>query len=294
MVLLTRILEITFPISGILLVGYLYGKRRTIDTKIFMEIIIFLLAPALMFDSLARQNINWTNLGRTALFSLALHLIPGAIAWVIKVTFGIRQRIFIPSIMIMNSVSLPYPLALLAFGEEGLAHVVLLSIPNVFILFTIGLMLHGGKASATAPLRMPAIYTSIAGIAVAVFAWPVPKFFMQFTQLAGRGLFPLELFVLGYRLRSIRRTDFKFSMMVSLLRFTLGFATAWAISTVFELEGIFRAALFLLSTSPPANFNYVLAERYGNEGPLAASVVFTGTALSMLTTPLVLIYLELL
>ena len=46
-----------------------------------------------------------------------------------------------------------------------------------------------------------------------------------------------------------------------------------------------------MSCSPPAVLNYILAERYGEEGSLAASIVFTGTALSLITTPLLLLYL---
>ena len=79
--------------------------------------------------------------------------------------------------------------------------------------------------------------------------------------------------------------------MVAVLRFTLGFSVAWALSNLLAIEGTMRAGLFLISCSPPAVLNYVFAERYGNEGARAASIVFTGTILSLITTPLVLLYL---
>ena len=46
-----------------------------------------------------------------------------------------------------------------------------------------------------------------------------------------------------------------------------------------------------MSCSPPAVLNYIFAERYGDEGSLAASIVFTGTALSLVFIPLLLLYL---
>jgi hypothetical protein len=282
-----------FPVFALIGAGFVYGRWRKVDVKFISEIIIFLFAPAIMFDSLSRQHMTGAILLRAVGFSLAIQLIPGAIAMAIRRAAGIRPRAFVPSVMIMNTVTLPYPLALLAFGEEGLAQVVLLSVPNVFIVFTLGIMLHGGGAKGSEPLRMPALYASAAGVLVSLLALPVPAFILSFTHLAGRGMFPLELFSLGYRLRSIRISDLRLSLFTAGLRFALGFATAWALSRAFSLDGVARAALFLVSTSPPAVLNYVFAERYGDEGPLAASIVFTGTALSLITTPLVLLYLTL-
>jgi predicted permease len=246
-----------------------------------------------MFDALARQNIDTRQLVQAIGISLAIHIIPGSIALIIRWAARIESRVFVPGVMIMNAVSLPYPLALLAFGEAGLSQVVLLSIPNIFITFTIGILVHGGRRMNSEPFRMPALWASIAGLAVALAAIPVPKFFLRFTQLTGRGMYPVELFTLGYRLRSIRIADLKFSLFVAGLRFGLGFATAVGISHLLSLDGPQRAALFLLSCSPPAVLNYIFAERYGNEGPRAASMVFTGVIMSVVTIPLVLLYLEL-
>ncbi len=288
-----RILEIVFPVIALAALGYCWGFWKKLDPKVLAELVLFLLAPAVMFDALARQNIDTRQLIQAITVSLIIHIIPGSIAWVISRAAGIRHRIFIPGILIMNAVSLPYPLALLAFGEEGLSQVVLLSIPNVFITFTAGIYLHGGKNMSTEPFRMPALWAGIAGLVVALAAIPVPRFLLRFTQMTGRGMFPVELFTLGYRLRSIRFSDLKFSLMVAGLRIGLGFATAWVVAYFLALEGTPRAALFLISCSPPAVLNYIFAERYSNEGSLGASVVFTGILMSVVTTPLVLLYLEL-
>lgn len=290
---LFRILEIVFPVVALFALGFAYGRWRKVDPKVLAEIVLFLLAPAVMFDALARQQIDIHEFFRAVGISLAIHIVPGVLAGVIYKAAKIQSRIFIPSVMIMNAVSLPYPLALLAFGEEGLAQVVLLSIPNVFITFSIGLYLHVGKTLSGEPFRMPALWASIAGLIVGLAGIPIPKFILQFTHLTGRGMFPVELFTLGYRLRSIRVSDLTFSLAVAGLRFGLGFSAAWILSTLFSFEGTLRAGLFLISCSPPAVLNYIFAERYGNEGARAASVVFVGTILSLFTTPLVLLYLEL-
>ena len=285
------LLNIVFPVMALVGIGFLYGRWKKIEPKVLAELTLFLLAPAVMFDALARQHILWEELIKAGIFSTLIQIIPGAVAYGIKRASGMTNRSFVPSVMLMNSVSLPYPLALLAFGEEGLAHTVLLSIPNVFISFTLGIMAYGGRNGVKEPLKMPALYAAIAGIIVALAAIPVPKFIMRFTHLTGRGMFPVELFALGYRLRSIQASDFKISLFVATLRFGLGFLLAWALSEAFVLTGAFRAALFLMSCSPPAVLNYIFAERYGEEGSLAASIVFTGTALSLISTPLLLLYL---
>ena len=285
------LLNIVFPVMAVIGVGFFYGRWKKLDPRVLAELVLFLLAPAVVFDALARQDIHWEELVKTGVISILIHIIPAAVALAVKRASGMTNRPFVPSVMLMNSVSLPYPLALLAFGEEGLAYVVLLSIPNVFISFTLGIMAHGGGASMKEPLKMPALYAAILGIVVAMAAVPVPKFILRFSHLAGRGMFPVELFTLGYRLRSIRASDFRISLLVAALRFGLGFALAWGLSEAFALTGALRAALFLMSCSPPAVLNYIFAERYGDEGSLAASIVFTGTALSLVIIPLLLLYL---
>ena len=257
------------------------------------ELVLFLFAPAVMFDALVRQTIDANQLLQAIGISVAIHIIPGSIAWAISTLAGIKHRIFVPGILLMNAVSLPYPLALLAYGEAGLAQVVLLSIPNVFITFTIGIYFHGGNSMSSEPFRMPALWAAFLGLIVTMAAIPIPKFFLSFANLMGKGLYPLELFTLGYRLRSVHFTDIRFSLLVAGLRVGLGFFTAVLITHFMALEGTMRAAVFLLSCSPPAVLNYVFAERYGNEGGLAASVVFTGILISVVSTPLVLLYLEL-
>jgi predicted permease len=293
MIYAARILEIVFPVIAIAALGFCWGIWKKLDAKVLADVVLFLLAPAVIFDALVRQTIDTNQLLQTMGISLAIHIIPGAIAWAISLLAGIKQRIFVPGVLIMNAVSLPYPLALLAFGEEGLSQVVLLSIPNIFITFTIGIYFHGGKSRSADAFRMPALWAAIVGLALAVAAIPVPKFFLRFTHLMGRGMFPIELFTLGYRLRSIRISDIRFSCLVASLRIGLGFATAVIISNFLALEGAMRAAVFLVSCSPPAVVNYIFAERYGADGSLAASVVFTGILISVVTTPLVLLYLEL-
>ena len=171
-----RILEIVFPVVALFALGFIYGKWRKVDPKVLAEIVLLLLAPAVMFDALARQIIDYHQLIQAVGISLTIHIIPGAIAWIIYKSAGIRSRTFVPCVMIMNAVSLPYPLALLAFGEEGLAQVVLLSIPNVFITFSLGLYLHAGKTMGKEPLRMPALWAAIAGLVIALTGIPVLLF----------------------------------------------------------------------------------------------------------------------
>ncbi|MBE17145.1 MAG: hypothetical protein CMH79_00110 [Nitrospinae bacterium] len=287
------ILNITLPVIILLAIGFLYASKKKINPKTLTDIVLFLLAPALIFHTLSTQNLDIQNIFAICFFSLAILLIPGFIATLIKRILKINSSVFVPTIMIMNSVSLPFPLAFLAFGEEGLSQVVLLSIPQIFVTFTIGIIIYGGRSNLKEPFRMPVLYASIIGILIAIFKFPVPIFVEKFAQMTGRGMFPLELFALGYRLRDIRISDVKISLLVSFLRFTIGFATAFLLTEFFTMNKILRACIFLVSCSPPAVLNYVFAERYTEEGRIAASIVFTGTIFSLITTPLLILYLSL-
>jgi predicted permease len=60
--------------------------------------------------------------------------------------------------------------------------------------------------------------------------------------------------------------------------------------TVAGLDGVARDCLLLASIMPAAVINFVFAEKYGKEAGSVATAVAVSTAVSLVTTPLLLAY----
>ncbi len=58
--------------------------------------------------------------------------------------------------------------------------------------------------------------------------------------------------------------------------------------TLFEVYGVERQVLLLASIMPAAVINVMMAQRYSTDPSLVASAVVLGTAISLVTIPLVL------
>ena len=78
------ILNITLPVILLLAIGFLYGSKKKINPKTLTDIVLFLLAPALIFHTLSTRNLNIQNIFEICFFSLSILLIPGLIATLIK------------------------------------------------------------------------------------------------------------------------------------------------------------------------------------------------------------------
>jgi len=58
-----------------------------------------------------------------------------------------------------------------------------------------------------------------------------------------------------------------------------------------NLDGIPRGIVILMCSMPPAVFNYLFAERYGDHADEIAGTVVLATAISFLTLPLLLAFI---
>ena len=56
------ILNITLPVILLLAIGFLYGSKKKINPKTLTDIVLFLLAPALIFHTLSTRNLNIQNI----------------------------------------------------------------------------------------------------------------------------------------------------------------------------------------------------------------------------------------
>jgi len=76
-----------------------------------------------------------------------------------------------------------------------------------------------------------------------------------------------------------------------MLRIGMGLALGIGLSELLQLEGVARGVFILNCAMPVAVLNYLLAEKYGRSPGDVASLVVLSTLISLVSLPLILVWL---
>jgi predicted permease len=104
--------------------------------------------------------------------------------------------------MFPNTGNMGLPLALFAFGNEGLALAVVYFACTSTLQFTLGISLASGSMSVSRLLRTPAIYAVVVSLLILTMGWEVPRWVDNTMGILGGLTIPLMLLTLGVSWRS--------------------------------------------------------------------------------------------
>lgn len=277
------------PLFLLVALGFLFAGWKRIHLGSLTEILVYLSTPALIFTSLSRKPLAATDLAALALGAVALVAGVGLLVAVYFALFRFRSPGFALPCLFMNAGNIGIPLALFAFGEEGLQRGTLIFVVMAFLQNTVGVyLLNRGTEGWREVFRLPLVYAAFLGLAFNLARLPIPAVIFEPLQMLGSSSIPLMLVSLGYRLRDLRAFAWGHAVGGAALRIAGGLAVGYFAASLLGATGTNRQVLLLYSALPSAVVNFVLAEKYGQDPELAASIVFLTTTLSLVTIPLVL------
>jgi predicted permease len=217
------------------------------------------------------------------------------VAWLVFKLFRKKHSGLYVSISMMNTVNIPFPVIYLAYGAEGLAGATLFYIPNVVLLYTLGIYIMAGKEgkeNVKEVLRQPVVYAAVAGLLLNFLDVNVPALAVSSLDFISKLAIPLVLLVLGYNLSRARITSFPTTLLACFLRMGVGLAIGLGIVGVLHITGIYRSVVILDAAMPAAAASALLAAKYRSEAEMVSSVVFLTTLVSLVTIPFLLHWLE--
>jgi predicted permease len=289
--LLERIFGTVFPLVSIVLVGFLYAKRKHTDMSMANTINIDVFIPALLFSVLSAKSFDLMRFQELAIGAAVVVIGSGLLLWPVCRWLKISPKTFLPPMMFNNAGNLGLPLAVLAFGEEALAAAVVLFLVENTLHFTLGLYILDRKTNPIQVLRMPIIIASALGLIWSGYHLPLPTPIATFIDMLGQISIPLMLFALGVRMTSVDLTHWKVGLWGAILCPLSGLAIALAIEPFLKLDETQLAYLLLFSAMPPAVLNYMISERYQQEPHQVASIVLLGNIASLVVIPVVLYFI---
>jgi predicted permease len=284
------VIEIVFPVFSIIALGYLLVRIKPIDIPTISEIVVIVTSPCLVFTSIAKKDIalsEWLVMGSAAVIVV---LGTGVMMWVYQRTSGVRIRgLFLPA-MFMNTGNMGLPFALLAFGQTGLDKAIIFFITVVLLHFSLGITIAKGDGALKEIFRLPLIYAVMGGLICSIFGLQLPKLVMTPVEMLADVAIPLMILNLGVQLRSLVVSDIRHALAGVCIRMGGGALLAAAFVMIFDVTGVSRNVIFLDSLMPPAIFNVILAQKYSADADAVASTIVMGTLLSVVTTPLFLLF----
>jgi predicted permease len=285
------IIDIVLPTFTVIIIGYLIGRFTKISINPIVDIALFVGIPALVIVSLVNKEIVLMSAAKIWAAALAIQLGVLAVAWLVFRALRRKHSGLYVAIAMMNTVNIPFPIVYLAYGAEGLAAATLFYIPNLLLIYTLGIYIMAGRGwqdSAREVFRVPVLYAAVLGLVLNFFHVPMPKLALDTLNFISMMAIPLVLIILGHNLSRVRLTSFPTTLLASFLRIAIGAGIGLLMVRVLDIPGVYGSVVILISAMPAAATSAMLAARYDNEPELVSSVVLVTTVASVVVIPILL------
>jgi predicted permease len=281
------------PVLLMILLGFgLARSGRPVQSEMLRFLVVQIGSPALIFTALLGTALSGRMLLSLASAAAAALVLFGTVGWMLLRIAGWPARAFLPSLMFGNTGNLGLPLALYAFGPQGLGYAAVINTVNLIGNFTIGQSVATGHANWKGAVSSPALLAAVLGLVVAALHLQLPAWLKNTLQLPANLTIPLLLLMLGTSLATIRVTALGRTLALALLRIGMGAAAGLALAWAFQLTGVTRAIFIVQLAMPAAVYNYLFALAGNTDPEGVASVVVASTLMSALTIPLLLALLS--
>ena len=290
-------LEVVLPVAVAAGVGGLGARWRRLPADVPAALVFYIFAPALVFHAMATTTVSADD----SLKIVAVMLASFAAMYVVSMLWSTlrghdatMRAAFAVGTTTPNVGNMGLPVSQLAFGDLGLQIAVMNFVAGAVLVNTAGIaiaaMAGGSRRDALlAPLKYPALYAALAGVAVNVTDLDLPVAIESPAETLGDAAIPTMLVVLGIQLGSMTGRDSLVELgAVNLARLLIAPAAAWLTVEALDIEGVTRGTLIVLAAMPTAVSAIVLATTFNARPGFVTQVVVSSTLASMLTLTLLI------
>lgn len=288
--MLVEIFNVIAPVFCCAIIGYIWGKSSEDYPSDFVsKLVLNIGAPCLIVSSIGRVALSADAFWQMALATVMVLITVTLIALLVIRLQGHSFRTFYVSLAFPNVGNLGLPLALFAFGNEGLALAVAYFMVISIAHFSIGMAVATGEPIKLSTfLSNPIMWAILIAVLMVGFSIELPAWLNNSVGLIGQLTIPLMLITLGVSLASIQVKQWPVGLLYSVLRICIGGCVAYGVAELLNLQGTAKAVLILQGIMPVAVFNYLFALKSGKNVEVVASMVMISTLLVVLILPPVL------
>lgn len=294
-------LNALFPLLLYCSIGVAAFRFLDLDRQTLSRFTIYILLPPLIFSNLMDVQVAGQDVFRVALFCLAILGSMALLGLCYSTLVGFDKATTSSTVLsttFFNAVNLGFPVALFAFGEEGLRYAGLLvavnAIPhNGFGLYVAARGQMSRRNALIALARMPIFYVLLLATLLRLLDVAPPPVVMAPIAAIGEAAIPVILVCVGMELASIKiKVPPPKLVGVVLLRLCLAPLVAAFITNLIGIDGLLKSVLILLASMPSAMAPIVYARMFGGNVESLTQAVFYSTLGCFISLPLLLMLLR--
>lgn len=297
------LLLIILPVFIIFAIGYTGQKLIGFDIKSISTAALYLMSPFLAFRTFYTNELTMDYF-YIILFSLLLTCILLLLVWVTSIIMKSTRSQLSAMILggvFMNSGNYGAPVVLFAFGAVGFDYAVIMMVFQSLLMNTVGIFFAsiGGQEKATLSqsfqrvIRMPLLYAAFLGLGFQLSNVTMPPTLMEAVSLVADASIPTVMLVLGMQLAAIarKRVVYRYVSAVTLIRMVVSPLVAVGILYFMPINDLLKAVILVQSAMPAAANTTMFALQFGTEPDLVSFTTFVTTIISLITIPIVLLFL---
>jgi predicted permease len=260
------VLEIVAPVFILASVGFIWVKmgfeyRVEFVTRLAMTLSV----PCLIFVALMKTEVDPAAITKVSLASVVAYGIITVAFFGLLAVLRLKQATYLSPMIFGNTGNLGLPLALFAFGDEGLGYAVVIFAVMAVWSFTFGIWVVTGGGNPMRAMKEPLLGATLLGALFLWQGWQTPKFLTNALELTGQMAIPLMLVTLGVAVARLHPAGLGRAVWLSVLKVAVCVAVAWGVGLWFDLPKVAFAVLVLQVSTPIAVTSYMIATKYAPE-----------------------------
>jgi predicted permease len=286
------VLQIVAPVFILATIGYAWVRfgleyRVQFVTRLAMTLAV----PCLIFTALQKTTIDPAALTTVVAASAVAYGVLTLVAYLAVRLSGLSVRTFLAPVIFGNTGNLGLPLALFAFGDEGLGFAVVIFAVMAIYSFTFGVWVVSGGGSPFKVVKEPMVAATLLGAVFLYNGWHTPVWLTNTLQLIGQMAIPLMLITLGVAVARLHPAGMSRAFVIAVAKVVIAVAVGWGVGLWFALPPVPFAVLVLQISTPVAVTSYMLAEKYAPDPEVVAGLVVASTLVSVMAIPVTLAFL---
>jgi len=309
------IIRAVLPSFVIAFFGLLLGKldsKREINQKTISNIVYYFFTPCLVFSSLHKRSFDFQEFAVIGGAALILIAMMTPVAFFVKRRAAVHENGYVLPIIFMNTGNISLPIALLMFGNDGLAKAIMFHMMNIMVLYSYGVYLVSGKTDLMQFAKIPALWATVLGVTAATSNPALPGIISDVYDIVNKGIdvlaqgaIPVLIINLGYSMSDTKLSTLKAGLTGASLRLLGGPLMAFGLVYGYRMIGWMpvipgmdplvalgyrtsEAIIILNAAMPGPIMAYLLNVKFDNCPAKAASMLAVGTLGGIVTIPLTL------
>lgn len=199
--------------------------------------------------------------------------------------------------IVSNAGFMGSPIAQGLYGAQGLLYASIYLIPMRAVMWSFGVTCFTGakgKGVMKKILTHPCIVAVVLGMILMITQLQLPKGIEQTIRYAGNANTALSMIVIGNILAEVKASEIldKKAWWFCLVRLAMIPLLVLAGCKIAGIDELVKQVSVVLAGMPAAATTAILAAKYGSDAHFAAKIVFLSTLLSMISVPLLCIFMN--